>query len=246
LTIRFAVPLALAIAAGVPVAQQRAPAAPHRAATVVVGHSVQGRRIEAIDVGPDSDKGSNILVVGCVHGNEPAGIAIARDLIAHAPPQSADLWVIPTLNPDGVAAGTRQNADEVDLNRNFPWRWRRLGQPGDWEYSGPHALSEPESRFAYRLIRRLRPKITIWFHQPLDAVDESGGDPALERRFALLAGLPFRRLPRYPGSAASWQDRTLRRTSAFVVELPMGRLSPRRARHIADAVLDLTGESPTT
>jgi protein MpaA len=143
-------------------------------------------------------------------------------------------------------AGTRQNAHGVDLNRNFSWHWRHLGRRGDQQYSGRRPLSEPESRFAYGLIRRLQPRITIWFHQPLDVVDESGGNPALERRFARLAHLPFGRLPRYPGSAASWQNRTLSGTSSFVVELPAGKLSPRRAHRLAEAVLDLTGESATT
>jgi protein MpaA len=212
----------------------------------VVGHSVQGRAIRAIDVGPDSDHGANILVVGCIHGSEPAGIAIARSLIAHPPPHTADLWVVPDLNPDGVAAGTRQNAHGVDLNRNFPWRWRPLEQRGGAQYSGPYALSEPESRFAYRLIKRLRPRITIWFHQPLDLVDQSGGNIRPQKAFATLAGLPFRRLPRYPGSAASWQNHTIGGTSAFVVELPPGSLTPSRARRLAEVVLDLTGESPTT
>ncbi len=233
------------VSALVPAAHQGR-AAPVATATIVVGRSVESRRIAAIDVGPENDTGARILVVGCIHGNEPAGIAIARELLAHAAPHTADLWVIPDLNPDGVAAGTRQNARRVDLNRNFPWHWRPLGRPGAQQYSGPHALSEPESRFAYRLIRRLRPRITIWFHQPLDVVDDSGGSPALERRFARLAGLPFRRLPRYPGSAASWQNHTLRGTSAFVVELPPGRVLPQRANRLAEAVLDLTGESRTT
>jgi murein peptide amidase A len=244
--IRAAIAIALLAATAVPSAAHRAHAEPRNVATVVVGRSVEGRRIAAIDVGPDSDQGANILVVGCIHGNEPAGIAIARRLIAHAPPHTADLWVIRDLNPDGVAVGSRQNAHGVDLNRNFPWHWRHLGRRGDLQYSGRHPLSEPESRFAYRLIRRLRPKITIWFHQPLGLIDESGGDPGLERRFARLAGLPFRRLFRYPGSAASWQDRTIPGTSAFVVELPPGRLAPARAQRLAEAVLDLTGESATT
>jgi protein MpaA len=217
-----------------------------KAETIVVGRSVQGRSIRAIDVGPDSDNGPNLLIVGCIHGNEPAGIAIARELIANPPPHTADLWVVPNLNPDGTAAGTRQNAHRVDLNRNFPWHWRRLGRPGDQQYSGPRALSEPESRFAYRLIRRLRPRITIWFHQPLDLVDRSGGKIGPERTFAALAGLRFGRLPRYPGSASSWQNHTIAGTAAFVVELPRGRLSAPRARQLAEAVLDLTGESPTT
>src|SRR5689334_23783137 len=53
-----------------------------------------------------------------------AGIAIARLVVNSRPAGEANVWVIPDLNPDGVIAGTRQNADGVDLNRNFPYRWR--------------------------------------------------------------------------------------------------------------------------
>jgi protein MpaA len=207
----------------------------------VVGHSVHGRAIRAIDVGPDSDHGANILVVGCIHGSEPAGIAIARSLIAHPPPHTADLWVVPDLNPDGVAAGTRQNAHGVDLNRNFPWRWRPQFTPGNPQYSGQRALSEPESRAAYDLILRIRPRVTIWFHQPLGLVDDSGGRPAVERRFSRLSGLPLRRLARYHGSATSWQNHTVPGSAAFVVELPPGRLSARSVARLAAAAQALAG-----
>jgi murein peptide amidase A len=211
----------------------------------IVGRSVEGRAIRAVDVGA-ADAKRRLLVVGSIHGDEPAGTLIARRLLEHAPPANADLWVVADLNPDGAAADTRQNAHGVDLNRNFPWRWRRLGRRGDRYYSGPRPLSEPESRFAYSLIRRLRPHITIWFHQPYGVVDESGGNVSIERMFARLTGLPLRRLPRYPGSAAEWQDHSLRRTTAFVVELPPGRISTATAGRYAEAVLDLTGEGPTT
>ena len=123
----------------------------------------------------------------------------------------------PTLNPDGVAAGTRGNAHGVDLNRNFPFGWRPLG---GGEYSGPRSLSEPESRAGYRLIRRIRPDLTIWFHQPFGLVDRSGGDAAVERRYAELVGLPLVGLRRYPGSASRWQNHTMAGSTAFVVELP--------------------------
>jgi murein peptide amidase A len=203
-----------------------------------LGRSVRGRGINAVAVG-DLDNPRSVLVVGVIHGNEPAGLSITRRLASRRPQRERLLIVVPDLNPDGVAAGTRQNAHGVDLNRNFPWHWRPLGVRGDLQYSGQRPLSEPETRAARRLILRRRPAITIWFHQPLGLVDESGGSLAVERRFASLSGLPLRRLPRYPGSAASWQDHRLPATTAFVVELPPGRPSGHRAARYAEAVSDL-------
>jgi protein MpaA len=213
---------------------------------IVIGRSVQGRPIVAVALG-DPDAPRKLLVVGCIHGSESAGIVIARHLASGSPPKNALLWIIEDLNPDGVTANTRQNAHGVDLNRNFPWRWRRLEHRGGLQYSGPHALSEPESRLARALILRVRPQITIWFHQPLGVVDESGGNVRVERRFARLTGLPLERLPRYPGSAASWQNHRLRGSTAFVVELPPGRLAPRFVARDVGAVLrmDRGSSSPS-
>lgn len=182
----------------------------------MIGHSVRGRPITATLNG-DPRAPERVLVIGCVHGDEPAGMRVARRLIAGPSAGNAAIWVVPTLNPDGVAAGTRGNAHGVDLNRNFPFGWQPLD---DLEYSGSHALSEPESRAARRLILRLRPHMTIWFHQPFGLVDRSGGDPAIERRFSQLIGLPLVRLYRPPGSASSWQNHALPGSTAFVVELP--------------------------
>ncbi len=186
----------------------------------LLGHSVDGRPIHAVEVG-DPNSPNKELVVGCIHGNEPAGIAIAHWL-EHQSPAGVDLWIVPDLNPDGRARGTRGNAHGVDLNRNFPFRWRPLGRPYD---SGVQALSEPESRTAYRFIRKLRPRVSIWFHQHRDAVDESGGSVAIERAYATRVGLPLTRLVREPGSVVGWENHVLRRSTAFVVELPRGRLS---------------------
>jgi protein MpaA len=205
---------------------------------LLLGHSVEHRPIRVEELG-DSVATLRVLIVGCIHGNERAGISVAHRLDAMAVPQDIDLWVLDDLNPDGTAAHTRQNARGVDLNRNFPYGWRPAGRPGDQQYPGPRPLSEPEARIAYRLILRLHPQITIFFHQPLGLVDESGGDPRVERRFAGLSRLPLRRLPRYPGSAVAWQDHRLPTSTAFVVELRPGHLTPTSAARVAQAILAL-------
>ena len=207
-----------------------------------IGRSVQGRRIDAFErVVPGAT--AAVLVVGCIHGNEPAGISIARRLMAARPPPHSALWIVPELNPDGVAADTRVNAHGVDLNRNFPWHWRPLGVRGDLQYAGPHPLSEPESRAGRGLILRVRPRITIWFHQPETLVDLSGGNPRIERQFARLVGLPAAQLTRYPGSAVSWGNSVLPGTTAFVVELPAGRLSPASVSRYTRAILKLAAQA---
>jgi len=183
----------------------------------VIGRSVQGRPIVSVRTGT-ADPTVRVLVVGDIHGNETAGMRIARLLIALGAPRGAELLVVPTINPDGVAAGTRGNAHGVDLNRNFPFRWRPLS---GGEYSGPRPLSEPESRAAHRFILRTRPDVTIWFHQPFGLVDRPNGNPFVARRFSQLIGLPLVRLPgRYPGSASRWQNHRRPGSTAFVAELP--------------------------
>jgi protein MpaA len=200
---------------------------------VVLGRSEQGRPIVAWETGDPKAK-RRVLVVGCIHGNEPAGIAIANAVTRARVPARTDVWVIPDLNPDGVAAGTRQNGRGVDLNRNFPYLWQPLS--GTY-YSGPRALSERESRIAYTLIRRIRPTTSIWFHQHLGVVDESGGDVRVERRFARLVGMRTARLTRYPGSVAGWQNHTFPGTTAFVVELPAGPVPKQRIGVFTRAIL---------
>ena len=200
---------------------------------VLLGHSVDGRPIVAIESGNPAS-GKNVLVVGCIHGNERAGVPVTQRLASEPPPRAFDLWIVPYLNPDGAARNTRQNAHGVDLNRNFPWRWQPL--TGVY-YSGRHALSEPESRIAYRLIQRLRPTVSIWFHQHLGVVDDSGGSVALERRFSQLAGLPLADLKQEPGSATTWQNHAFPQATAFVVELHAGSLSAGATARVARAVL---------
>jgi len=84
-----------------------------------LGRSEGGRPIVAVRAG--DPHGTRVLVVGCIHGNEGAGIAVAR--VLERTHTHADLWIVPNLNPDGYARGTRQDGRGVDLNANWSSEW---------------------------------------------------------------------------------------------------------------------------
>jgi Zinc carboxypeptidase/Penicillin-insensitive murein endopeptidase len=198
--------------------------------SMLVGHSMRGQPIRAFARGRGKP---DVLVFGCIHGNECAGAAVVSRLAQAALPERSALWLVPDLNPDGYAASSRWNARGVDLNRNFPGSWRPTAR------SGERPASEIETRAAMRLIRRLRPRVTIWFHQPQGLVRAAGRSVGIAQRYARLAGMRFRLLPRPPGSAPQWQERALPSTRSFVVELPPGALGLREAGRYANAVLRL-------
>jgi protein MpaA len=214
-------------------AREHAPATIDR--RVLLGHSALGRPIRAAERGSPTAT-STVLVVGCIHGNECAGMAVTRRLQDGAPPRRTRLWLVPDLDPDGRIAGTRVNGRGVDLNRNFPSEWRAIGRRGDLEYAGPRPLSEPETRIIRRLILRIRPAVTIWYHQPQDLVRAYGQSIPAARRYARLARAHFRVLRWPAGTGPNWQNHRFPGTSAFVVELPAGRLRTAAVRRHAAAV----------
>jgi Zinc carboxypeptidase/Penicillin-insensitive murein endopeptidase len=203
----------------------------------LLGRSQRYRPIRVLERGNPHSR--RVLVVGCIHGTECAGRAVVRLLARSPAPLHADLWLLDNLNPDGFAAGTRQNARGVDLNRNFPSQWRSSGRRGDPEYSGPRPLSEREARIAWKLILRLHPAVTIWFHQPQGLVRAWGQSVPVAREYARLAHVPFRRVRWPAGTASNWQNHRFPRASSFVVELHPGSLPPAAAAGYARAVTAL-------
>ena len=188
---------------------------------IVLGHSVQGRPIEAVHVGGGS--GPVVLVVGCIHGDECAALPVIAAL-RRSHPSGEDLWVIPEANPDGYAHHTRTNAHGVDLNRDFGMK------------------RELETRALVAFIRRIKPRVTVWFHQHQDCVRGWGASAVRAKLYARRAGMAFCHLAWPSGSATSWQNGL--GESSFVVELPAGSLGPDAVQRQVRAVLglfDLTG-----
>jgi murein peptide amidase A len=203
---------------------------------VPLGRSERGRPIVAFHTG--NPQGTPVLVFGCIHGTECAGIAIARALErVHT---GLDLWIVPNLNPDGYAIGQRQNGRGVDLNRNWSSNWPGPGgRPWDTYYAGPRPFSERETRIARNLILRLHPRAVIWYHQHLDLVWAWAQSTRAGRIYARAAGMRFYHHQNPGGTAPDWQNHHLPGTAAFVVELPAGSLTPRQVRRHVQAVLTL-------
>ncbi|UCE59113.1 MAG: hypothetical protein JSU63_16915 [Phycisphaerales bacterium] len=119
---------------------------PDLADTVLIGRSVEGRRLWALRItGPGEGK-PGVMYHGAQHGDEQAGASLvaytanhlltnyATDSGVRALVDNVEWFLLPITNPDGYRAYDRQNANNVDLNRNW-------GGPG-----GPaNAFSEPET-----------------------------------------------------------------------------------------------------
>jgi murein peptide amidase A len=200
--------------------------------TIELGRSRRGRPIMARTFAatpPRTDKPPVVLVLGATHGDEPASAdavwELAERLVARpAAGRRPEIHVVPALNPDGLVAGTKNAASDVDLNRNFPARnFVREHAPG---YDpGPSPLSEPESAVLARLVDELRPDGVVSVHAPFACVNFDGPAGGWADAVAAACGWPVRPNIGYPtpGSLGSWLgvDRGL---PVLTIELPPGPL----------------------
>jgi predicted deacylase len=127
----------------------------------VLGQSAQGRPVEVVQFGAGPRK---LVVVGATHGGAEANThRLTLELIEHLRanpglvPPTVRLYLIPALNPDGLAIGWRFDSAGVDLNRNMnttldscpenDWRVTVQGAYGlVSDTGGPFADSQVESR----------------------------------------------------------------------------------------------------
>jgi hypothetical protein len=85
------------------------------------------------------------------------------------------LWIVPALNPDGVARGRvlegRFNDHGVDLNRNWGCDWEAVAYFQNREVSpGAAAFSEPETQTLAALILEVRPAVVLFYHSAADGI----------------------------------------------------------------------------
>lgn len=136
-----------------------------------IGYSSRGRAISAYYFGSGA---TSVLYVGAIHGNEASSSYLLRDWIdflennAKKIPADRQIVVVPTLNPDGFAASTRNSATNVNLNRNFATTdWKKDIKDTSGTVAGgggSEPMSEPETKAIAALSSRLRPRLTLSYH----------------------------------------------------------------------------------
>ena len=178
--------------------------------TIELGRSVRGVPVLLHVFG---DGQCSVLIFGAIHGNEPTSADVAQDLMDYlrAHPTvfaGCTVGVIPVVNPDGLAANTRVNANRVDVNRNFPAsNWR--APKGRGGRHGEAAASEPETQALIRAVELLKPARIVAIHSiPAGKQCNNYDGPAAElaELMAQYNAYPVKASIGYPtpGSFGTW------------------------------------------
>lgn len=207
--------------------------------TRLIGKSLQGRDINAYRMGTPG--GRVVMIVGVIHGDEDKGNLVTELLKTLPTPANIDLWIIDSINPDGQAAGTRENANRVDLNRNFEVGWSYIPIGDHHQYSGEAAADQPETQAMEAFVTSVKPVIAIWYHQDANKVTVGGARPSIPKAYAQLVGLGTGDVPctqRCTGTAGKFVNTKVNGATSFLVELPgSARVTSDMVKRHANAVL---------
>jgi len=156
-----------------------------------IGRTVLGRPIVALRFAPADYARPRppALLFGAIHGDEPLGVHCLAELVGElcAQPPGRETWIVPALNLDGLSAGTKNNANDVDLNRNFAaTSWSAEHKAG--YRPGPAPESEPETRALVALIERSGAERLVALHSPFRTVNWDGAGRELADAMAALNG----------------------------------------------------------
>ena len=160
------------------------------------------------------------LIIGVFHGDEPQGKYLIDEyikLFSSSPQPSSQIGetitklFIPCLNPDGMANGTRVNANGVDLNRNFPTKnWGEdtsaAGSNPDDYYGGKLPASETETKFVIDVIEEYKPSMILTLHAPYKIVNYDGPACEIAEKISKIINYPVEESIGYPtpGSFGTW------------------------------------------
>lgn len=149
------------------------------------GTTVEGRKLLAVKISDHVQVSENepvMLYTAAMHGDEPLGYILMLRLIEHLLNgyasndtvrdlvEGATIWINPLANPDGtffqsdstVIGATRFNANQVDLNRDFPDirsdAWRT-------------AARQPETMAMMAFMEDTRPVLSANFHGGAEVVN---------------------------------------------------------------------------
>lgn len=163
-----------------------------------IGYSAQGRAINAYHFG---GSGSSVVYTGAIHGNEVSTKYLMDRWIQEIDanpgriPANKRIIVVPAINPDGLARGTRVSSRGVDLNRNFATSdWQKdvqhvNGQPFPGG-GGESGMSEPETKVIAGFISQQRPELVLSYHSVANLVISNGAGQANARasQYASMSG----------------------------------------------------------
>jgi hypothetical protein len=148
--------------------------------------------------------------------------------VSSGAPADTNIWLISDGNPDGSKLATRKNANEVDINRNFPVRWV-ASDPTARTYSGPSPASEPETLALMNAVDTIKPTRVVVFHQPYEQIDCPPERPAkISDRLSQLTGYKSECIPgeksgsptnTYTGTFTIWTNSTFPDATAVTFEL---------------------------
>ncbi len=143
-----------------------------RAGHAVLGYSVEGRAIDALWIGQPPESGvPTYRFFGAHHGDEWSSFEVALamgerlvtgdgvDAEITELLDTSTVWLVPYVNPDGVVDGNRYNHNNVDLNRNYSYRWDQ----GEFR-SGDAPFSEPETRAIRAFGLWVQPTLSVSLH----------------------------------------------------------------------------------
>lgn len=157
---------------------------------------------------------ARVLVIGGIHGDEYSSVSVVYKWLSKLERYHSGLFhwkVVPLLNPDGLLRkkSQRMNANGVDLNRNFPtqnWHqqsqhyWVKRTRRNPRRYPGENPLSEPETRWLYKLVNEFKPDVIVAVHAPYGVLDFDGPPRPPKRLGQLYLNL----LGAYPGSLGNY------------------------------------------